>query len=187
VLGRNAVKPFSFYNRLLPDRRNFAGATFEPREQKGIDRLKVLRFDNVIDDVLRKAPYMARNFTPSAFGSYRVADPPSSLGHSSGGWVCVMWNSILFFLVFIHCRHFSYKFLPTLNEGLFWRKFTPPTIPCFKRPVPIDNLHAAHRDDLLSAAFRKFAFPVGRERKPMFFLEASTRYFSKKSTIVDKY
>jgi hypothetical protein len=54
VLGRNAVKPFSFYNRLLPDRRNFAGATFEPREQKGIDRLKVLRFDNVIDDVLRK-------------------------------------------------------------------------------------------------------------------------------------
>jgi len=48
------LKPFSFYNRLLADRRNFAGATFEPRKQKGIDRLKILRFDNVIDDVLRK-------------------------------------------------------------------------------------------------------------------------------------
>jgi hypothetical protein len=97
-----------------------------------------------------------------------------------------MWNSILFFLVFIHCRHFSYKFLATINVGCFAGNHSP-TIPCFKRPVPIDNLHAAHRDDLLSAAFRKFAFPVGQERKPVFFLAASTRYFSKKSTIVDKY
>src|SRR4029077_10747621 len=56
-----------------------------------------------------KAPYMARNFTPSAFGLYRVADPPSSLGHSSGGWVCVMWNSILFslFLVLTDISHAS--------------------------------------------------------------------------------
>src|ERR1700752_5470459 len=103
-----------------------------------------------------KAPYIARNFTPSAFGLYRVADPPSSLGHSSGGWVCVMWNSILFLHILIHYRHFSYEFLPAINVGCFAGNSLPPQSRVSSAACPIDNLHAAHRDHLLFAARRKF-------------------------------
>src|SRR5215472_11572760 len=67
-----------------------------------------------------KAPYMARNFTPLAFGSYRVDDPPSSLGHSSGAWVCVMWNSIFFSRCFYSLAALSPRSrCPTINVGKF--------------------------------------------------------------------